>query len=91
MRSEIMVACEVVLGAIVLITFPVCCGIVWGGKRFYEISFFMFTYLGVQGLPFVDYWGGSHIGMNYIGVQISIFAVFSFVAFILRKYAIQKQ
>ncbi|MFA6248695.1 MAG: hypothetical protein WC615_17265 [Mucilaginibacter sp.] len=48
---------NILLGAVFIVLLAVCMGIVSGGKKLYEIVFFLITYLVTQKLPLVDYLG----------------------------------
>ena len=90
LHSQFLVMFEVILGSIILVSFAVCSGIVWGGKRFFEIVLFMITYFSVQGAYFLDYWGGSHSSIKYVAFQFLIFIAFSCVSFLVRQYTIKR-
>ena len=90
LHLQILVALEVVLGAIILVTFSICSGIIWTGKRFFEISLFIITYGVVEGLEFLDYWGGFHSGLRYIMMQILVVIIFLSFSFFIRQYSIKK-
>ena len=90
-QSELTVALQVILGAILLVSCAVCSGIVGGGKRFFEIALFLTTYFSIQGAYFLDYWGGNHSSFGFIFYQIFISVLFLTVSFFGRKYVIRRQ
>ncbi|MDO3628284.1 hypothetical protein [Mucilaginibacter sp. BT774] len=48
---------NILWGAIFIVILAVCLGIVSGGKKLFEIVFFMLTYGVTQKIPFIDYLG----------------------------------
>lgn len=90
-NSQFLKIPEVILGAVILVSCAVCSGIVWRGKRFFEIVLFMTTYFSIQGAYFLDYWGGNHSSINYIAFQILIIIFLLLTSFLTRQYIIKRQ
>lgn len=90
-EAKFIVILEVTLGSILLVSCAVCSGIVWGGKRFFEIILFLTTYFSIQGAYFLDYWGGSHSSFDFIFSQLFIGFLFLTTSFLVRKYVISRQ
>ena len=82
---------SILLGAIFIIALSACSGILFSGKRFFEIVFFLITYMNVNAAPPLDYFGGLHQGILYIGVLSSIICTLFICAFIARNYEIRNQ
>jgi hypothetical protein len=77
---------NILLGAIFIVLLAVCMGIVTGGKKLYEIAFFLITYLVTQKLPLVDYLGAidhnSEVLYNVLILNIAL----CFISFWARNY-----
>jgi hypothetical protein len=78
-------------GAVLIILLAVCLGILSGGKKLYEIIFFMLTYSVVEKFPAADYLGGmphdSNTGIIIIVLMLNVF--FSVVSFAIRGYQVR--
>jgi hypothetical protein len=81
----------IVLGAMILIGFSICSGILTGGKRLFEIFFFMLTYAVIENVPQADYFGGKHCTAMYFSVQILLVLLLLATAYIVRNYEIKNQ
>ena len=81
----------IVLGATILISFSVCLGIVTGGKRLFELFFFMLTYAVIENVPQADYFGGMHCTTGYFAIQLLIILFLLTTAYIVRNYEIKHQ
>ncbi len=87
--GELMSACAIVLGSIVIILLSTVLGILTNGKRLFEILFFVITYFNVNRFPWTDYFGGMHNSYNYLST-IGCLAVFLGVsAVMLRTYTLR--
>ncbi|MEP7267701.1 MAG: hypothetical protein ABI844_08730 [Saprospiraceae bacterium] len=82
---------SIILGAVFVIVLSVSSGILFGGKRFFEIVFFMLTYMNVNGAIPLDYFGGFHQGISYIMVMAIIISALLFGAYAVRGYEIRNQ
>lgn len=82
--GQAIVALQVVLGAVVLVAYAVSNGIVWGGKRFFEATFFLLTYLIVSGVTVVHYGGVYDSGVERVIWQLLIGGGLLGVAFFVR-------
>ncbi|MEP7322065.1 MAG: hypothetical protein ABI761_09100 [Saprospiraceae bacterium] len=82
---------SILLGATFIIAFSVFSGIIFGGKRLFEIVFFMLTYMNVNGAVPLDYFGGFHQGISYIMVILIIIGAMLAGAFMVRGYEIRNQ
>src|SRR5207342_1965327 len=63
---------EIITGAVFIVAFAVCLGILSGGNKLFEILFFVLTYSAVNHIPFMDYFGGMHSDLSYTGLMIII-------------------
>jgi hypothetical protein len=82
---------QILLGAIFVVAFSVCCGVVSAGKRFFEIIFFLLTYCNVNAIPVFDYFGGFSHGTGYTLLLVAINSVLICCAFLFRGYEIRNQ
>jgi hypothetical protein len=91
MIGDLSTVTTIIIGAIFVISFAVFSGIITGGKRFFEIVYFMLVYCNLSSLPFADYFGAFNHGMNYILVLLSVILLMLHIAFIARAYEIRNQ
>jgi hypothetical protein len=89
--GEYLPAVSIVLGAMFIVTLSVFSGIISGGKRLFEIAFFMLTYANISGAAGLDYLGGFNHGIKYVILMSGIISTMLFVAFMFRKYEIRNQ
>jgi hypothetical protein len=81
----------IVSGAVILIALSAFLGILTGGKRFFEVFFFMLTYAVIENVPQADYFGGKHCTTGYFAVQILIALFLLTTAYLIRNYEIKNQ
>ncbi len=84
-------AISIISGALCIIALSVFTGVLLGGKRFFEIAFFILTYLNVSAIPVFDYFGAFHYGITYTIIIIAISSTLLFGAFVFRSYEIRNQ
>lgn len=82
---------KIILGAIFVVAFSVCSGVISGGKRFFEITFFVLTYCNINAIPGLDYFGGFDHGNFYTMLIVAINCILIFCAFLFRGYEIRNQ
>lgn len=87
--AEPLAALQVVLGILLLVAFAVCSGIVTGGKRFFEVVFFVVTYLLLAGGDVFNYVAGPGPEPAYalwcVGLAVGLLTL----AFAVRSYRIR--
>ncbi|WP_316827634.1 hypothetical protein [Pedobacter miscanthi] len=71
--SEYLSALQVINGALMVILFSVCLGIVNGSKKLFEILFFMFTYVVLQ-TPKIHYLGAV-AAQERLGIFITVLGI----------------
>jgi len=91
LRSELSNIIPIVLGALFVVAFAVCSGIITGGKRFFEIVYFMLVYSNLSAVPYADYFGAFNQGMNYNLILVSITGIMLLAAYAARAYEIRNQ
>ena len=82
---------SILLGATFVVAFSVSSGIVSGGKRLFEILFFMLTYTNLNFIPEMDYFGALKHGTNYLPIVASIICLMFITAVMFRRYEIRNQ
>ena len=84
-------ALNIILGGIFIVLFAVGFGILSGGKKLFEILFFVFTYCNVNKVPFADYFGGMNSGVNYMAIIIGLIVSLGILSFTMRGWEIRHQ
>jgi hypothetical protein len=82
---------SIIIGSFFVISLSVFMGVLSGGKRLFEIVFFMLTYAIVSGGSILDYFGGFNRGIGYVMLMVGIVAGLLAVAFMYRGYEISHQ
>jgi hypothetical protein len=77
---------NILLGAVFIVLLAVCMGIVTGGKKLYEIAFFLITYLLTQKLPLVDYLGAINHNSQILYVVFILNLALGAISFWARSY-----
>lgn len=82
---------NIINGAVFIVLLAVCLGIISGGKKLYEIIFFMLTYAVIEKIPPADYLGGmqhdSHSVIITLVLALNIFL--GAVSFAVRSYQVR--
>jgi len=81
---------NIIMGGMFIVFFAVAIGILSGGKKLFEILFFLFTYLNIEKVPFADYYGGMNNGVNYMVLIAALIVLLAIVGFTLRKLEISR-
>jgi hypothetical protein len=79
---------NIVNGAVLIVLLAVCMGILSGGKKLFEVAFFMLTYAVINKLQLADYMGSlPHLNsLFYIGVIAAINILLASTSFLTRSY-----
>jgi len=87
-NSNIDAVINILLGAIFIVLLAVCLGIISGGKKLFEIIFFMLTYAVTQKIPAIDYLGATPQQDNTSHIVIIAILILSLVtlSFFVRNY-----
>ncbi len=80
---------SIIMGGIFIVLFSVALGILSGGKKLFEILFFMFTYANIELVPFTDYFGGINRGLNYLAIIAALIGFLAVTGFVLRRIEIR--
>ncbi len=78
-------------GCIFIVLLSIFLGIVSGGKKLFEIMFFMITYAAIEKLPAADYMGGMQQNHNlvFIFVIFTLNIFLALVSFSVRSYQVR--
>jgi hypothetical protein len=82
---------DILDGAVFVVSLAVCLGIVSGGKKLFEILFFLITYVLIDKGPIADYMGALPHGnqMNYLITILVLNMLLITTSFALRKYQVR--
>ena len=75
----------VFLGGILVVLFAATLGVLTKSKKLFEVLFFMITYANINGVPFLDYFGGLNHDSNYVYLLIGLIIFLSSMTFLKRK------
>lgn len=81
---------SILLGGAFIVLFAVSLGILSGGKKLFEILFFLITYANIEMVPYTDYFGGLNTGQNYILFITVFIGLLTGLSFLLRKLELQR-
>lgn len=73
------------LGGVFIVFFAALLGILSKGKKLFEVLFFMITYANINGIAFVDYFGGFEHHQLYAFQLVILIVVMASTIFIMRK------
>jgi hypothetical protein len=91
LKGEFVYLPGIVLGAVILIGLSTSLGILTGGKRLFEVFFFMLTYAVIENIPQADYFGGIHHTSGYFAIQMLIVLALLAISYLARNYEIKNQ
>ncbi len=75
----------VVLGAVFIVLLASALGILSNGKKLFEVLFFMITYANINGIKFVDYFGGFQTEYTYILKLLILVCTLVSLVFFMRR------
>ncbi|CAM1344215.1 hypothetical protein [Tenacibaculum amylolyticum] len=80
---------SIILGGIFLVFLAASFGIITGGKKLFEVVFFMITYMNINRVPFTDYFGALSQS-NLLSIKLAIGTiVLGSIVFSIRKYQLK--
>jgi len=82
---------NIILVAMFIVAFSVFSGIISGGKRVFEIVFFILTYAYVSVASGSGYFDGVNHGITYAALLFAIIGTMLLVAYMFRRYEIRNQ
>ena len=91
LSSDIYAVFNIFGGAIFIVILAVCLGIISGGKKLFEIIFFMLTYAATQKIPPLDYIGATLYADHSSNILvISMLILFlGATSFLVRSYQVR--
>ncbi len=90
LSMQFAVVLNIIMGGIFIVLLAVALGILSGGKKLFEILFFLFTYSNINRVPFTDYFGGENHGLNYSALIDMLIGFLGVMSFVLRKFEIRR-
>jgi hypothetical protein len=79
----------IVTGAIFIVLLSVLLGILTGGKKLFEILFFLITYANLNRIPFTDYFGSTWTTSQPIIIIVMLIISFAAMSAMVRRYEIR--
>ncbi len=80
----------VILGGVFIVMCAALFGIVSKGKKLFEVLFFMVTYANMNGISFVDYFGGFEHRQFYLIQLLLLILLFGMISAFTRKLQLEK-
>jgi hypothetical protein len=77
---------SIILGAIFIVMFAALLGILSKGRKLFEVLFFMISYVIINGMSFVDYFGAFKHHNFYLAQLIGLVIVTTSIVIFKRKY-----
>ena len=87
--GDILAITSIVLGGIAIVLFAAFLGILSKGKKLFEVLFFMISYANINGISFLDYFGGFNHDVSYLMTMASIVAILGALGYLLRNYQLR--
>jgi hypothetical protein len=78
-------AITLILGAIFIVLLASTLGVLTQSKKLFEVLFFMLTYANINGVTFLDYFGGMDHNSTYVLKLITFVLVLITITFLKRK------
>jgi hypothetical protein len=86
--GQVLSVAGIVLGAVFIVLLAGSLGILSGGKKLFEVLFFMITYANLNRIPFADYFGFS-VSITSIVIVLVLSFLFAGVSWVVRSYEIR--
>jgi hypothetical protein len=80
----------IILGGVMIVMTAIILGLISGGKKLFEIVFFMLTYSNMNKIPVLDYFGGVNQGSLYLITMIIITAGLTIISYGGKKIEISR-
>jgi len=90
MTAQLMPVLYILMGAIFIVLLAVFVGLITGGKKLFEILFFLITYSNVNKIPFIDYFGGVNHPANYPVYLAGIIILLALMSYQWRRFEISR-
>lgn len=89
-KADFMAVATIVLGGMGIVLLAAVLGILTKGKKLFEVLFFMISYANINGIPFLDYFGGINHDDSYVLIMVLIVLSLGSMGFLLRKYQLHR-
>lgn len=86
--GEIVAGIWVVSGAIFIVLVAVCLGLMSGGKKLFEVLFFLITYSNLNRIPLLDYFGATNPGLQSLGILSLFILILAIISVMIRRYEV---
>lgn len=83
-------ALAIIFGASFIIFLATSTGIISKGKKLFEVLFFFVTYANINGIPFLDYYGGLSNDTSYLVKLVCITLVLASFTILLKMASLKK-
>lgn len=87
---DFMAVASIALGGIGIVLLAAVLGILSKGKKLFEILFFMISYANINGIAFLDYFGGVNRDSSYVTHLILVVFSLATLSILLRKLQLHK-
>ena len=88
--GDIVPGLTAVLGAFFLVLLTAAMGLFSGGKKLFEVTFFLITYANINKIPFLDYFGGITVNFEKTLMQCIIVVLLSTGTIWIRKWQLAR-
>ena len=82
---------SVLLGGVFIVLFTSTLGMLSKGKKLFEVLFFMISYANINGIVFLDYFGGFEHHKFYLIQLISMVLLFGTISILMRFFELKKK
>lgn len=86
--GEIIAGIWVISGAIFIVLLAVCLGLMSGGKKLFEVFFFLVTYSNLNRIPILDYFGATNPGLPPLGILGILILLLAVTSLMIRRYEV---
>jgi hypothetical protein len=90
LHTQVMAIVSIILGGILIVMLAILSGLLSGGKKLFEIVFFMLTYSNINKVPVLDYFGGLNHGYLYLTSLAVITAALTILSYAGKKIEISR-
>jgi hypothetical protein len=89
LNGDIISVLSISAGAVFIVASAVCLGILTGGKKLFEILFFLLAYCNMNRIPFTDYFGGLETNLTHLVVTSLVSAGLLIIGYTFRNYELR--
>jgi hypothetical protein len=88
-RGEMLSVLSIIAGAVFIVSGAVSLGIITGGRKLFEILFFLLVYCNMNRIPFMDYFGGIEANLTRIIATSLVSAGLLIIGYAFRNYELR--